>query len=101
MKLKRFIRVVHQPLVRWSFVVGWARKMACVLCEWRALRVWLREQDADRALRGALCSDHRWKMWSLMRELPFAVAMDIPGVRARWARWKVRKTKMRKAENEQ
>jgi hypothetical protein len=69
-----------------SFTVGWARKAACVLSEWRALRAWLKEQGADRALRGALCRDHRWKWWSMLRELPFCLAMDIPGVRARWAR---------------
>lgn len=73
-------------IVRWSFTVGWARKALCVLCEWRALRVWLKDQGADRALRGALCRDHRRKWWSMLQELPFCLAMDIPGVRARWAR---------------
>lgn len=78
-------------LVRWSFTVGWARNALCVIVEWRALRVWLKEQGADRALRGALCRDHRWKWWSMLRELPICLAMDIPGVRGRWARLMRRK----------
>lgn len=73
---------------RISFTRNWILKLECVLAERAAMRVWLREMGAGPELASGIMAGHRDALRSLARELPLALALDIPGVAGVWARWK-------------